>query len=212
MKAQSVGGRLSRAQEKLLQQRLQLSKQRQQQAVIEAETEQWRTARDSESKVKYWWSFDAEDDATKQGTTSSSMTFDPCEMYEEKRRLMTKGAIGSESTSTKRCSMPAGSWKSLHVKKACSEYVAVRSSSKRMLEKHTSAADTCWEARSEVRGIQTKRYSAVGARRNLASKGRRGHARAAHSSRANRWLRASEASDGLFAGEGSLGNLPDSEH
>ncbi|KAE8876079.1 hypothetical protein PF003_g39782 [Phytophthora fragariae] len=203
---------MSRAQEKLLQQQLRLFKPRQQQAVIEAETEQWRTARDGESRVKYWWSFDAEDDATKQDTTSSGMTCDPCEMYEEKRRLMTKGAIGSASTSTKRCSMPAGSWKTLHVKKACNEYVAVRSSSKHMLGKHTSAAGTCWEASSEVRGIQTEISSAVGARRDLAAEGRRGHARAAHSSRANRWLRASEASDGLFAGEGSLGNLPDSEH
>ncbi|EGZ22209.1 hypothetical protein PHYSODRAFT_330046 [Phytophthora sojae] len=44
------------------------------------------------------------------------------------------------------------------------------------------------------------------------AEGHRSNARAAHSSRTNRWLRASEASDGLFAGEGSLGNLPDSEH
>ncbi|KAE8876407.1 hypothetical protein PF005_g30746 [Phytophthora fragariae] len=73
---------MSRAQEKLLQQRLRLSKQRQQQTVFEAETEQWRTARDGESRVKYRWSFDAEDDATSQGTTSSSMTCDPYEMYE----------------------------------------------------------------------------------------------------------------------------------
>ncbi|KAE8996974.1 hypothetical protein PR001_g19711 [Phytophthora rubi] len=94
----------------------------------------------------------------------------------------------------------------------CNEYVAVRSSSKHMLGKHTSAAGTCWEASSEVWGIQTERSSAMGARRDLAAEGRRGHARAAHSSRAKRWLRASEASDGLFAGEGSLGNLPDSEH
>ncbi|KAE8914908.1 hypothetical protein PF005_g4838 [Phytophthora fragariae] len=61
-------------------------------------------------------------------------------------------------------------------------------------------------------GNTDRRSSAVGAKRDLAAEGRRGHARAAHSSRAKRWLRASEASDGLFAGEGSLGNLPDSEH
>ncbi|KAE8998647.1 hypothetical protein PF005_g13108 [Phytophthora fragariae] len=36
-------------------------------------------------------------------------------------------------------------------------YVVVRSSSKHMLRKHTSATDTCWEASSEVRRIQPQK-------------------------------------------------------
>jgi hypothetical protein len=110
---------MTRRQERLWEQRVLLCRQSQRQAADREEGEQWRVKEHGFDRTRSWWRFEDDGAETRPDTTCWSSSCDRSAAIPEPTEA--PSGAGSHWLSTRRCSRPTGSWKTLMLGKACNE-------------------------------------------------------------------------------------------